>query len=506
MARYRSFGQLDDPFLEDGDPAFSGIDLNTEPVLLQSGTLQLGENIRIDQGVVKTRKGLNQLVQFVDDYGLGLIKFLDPDSDQETILMISNYSLLDLHGNAVVTIENPYPTSARVIGIQAFEQVILFGQGQRPKSWSGDAGDAVTDFSITPADGAVDFVCPNADFGNYISNRLAVPLTSDSPSTVAFSDILQPNQFENNNTFFCNKGTSDKTLAISQFAENQALVLNKNSIHLINNTHSLGNNSTSYEISRQYGIAGPRAFAQNGSYIYFISNEGNIQVLVPSSDPAKGLGISISKITLDQEPLSKPITPIIKQINLQAIESCVAHYHRNFVYFALPINGSIEPNCIACYDSLNSQWVSIDTFGIPDFRIKDIKSLNDELYILANKGLYQYNASDDSDDGYPIVSRFTSRSFLMRDRGIKKFINGSISMSGSNGQQLTVKTTTSDPDTTVLSKNETIEKTSDMVSRFDIRQRGYSAKIEITSSGKPATFKSLSLEAIGSSKTTGDFE
>lgn len=506
MARYRSYGKLDDPFLEDGDPGFSSIDLNTEPALLQSGVLQLGENIRMDQGVIKTRKGMNKLVSFVDDYGLGLVKFLDPDSDQEKILMIANYSLLDLNGNSVVSLVNPYPTTGQVIGIQAFEQVLFFGQGQRPKSWSGNAGDTVTDFPVTPADGAVDFVCPNADFGNYISNRLAVPYTADSPSTVAFSDILEPNQFENKNTYFCNKGTSDRTLGIAQYAENQAIVLNLNSIHLINNTHTLGNNSTSFEITRQYGIAGSRAYTQNGSYIYFVSNEGNIQVLVPSSDPGKGLGIAISKITLDQEPLSKPITPIVNRINVNALHTCVVHYHRNVVYFALPIDGSSEPNCIACYDSLNSAWVSIDTFAIPDFRIKDIKSLNDQLFVLANKGLYEYNATDDNDDGYSIVSKIKSRNFLMRDRGIKKFISGSISMSGTNGQHLVVKSTTSDPDTTVLSKSETIENTSDLVSRFDIRQRGYTANIEITSSMKPARFKSFTIEAIGSSKTTGDFE
>ena len=135
MAKFRSFGQLDDPFVEDGDPAFRGLDQNTEAVLLQPGYIQEGENIRIDKGIISTRRGMRNLVQFpYENAGLGLIKFLDPDGEQEKLLIISQIGLLDLFGEDFVFFNNPYPNTDPVMGVQAFEKVLFFGQKQRPKA------------------------------------------------------------------------------------------------------------------------------------------------------------------------------------------------------------------------------------------------------------------------------------------------------------------------------------------------------------------------------------
>ena len=56
MAKFRSYGQLDDPFVEDGDPAFRGLDQQTEPTMLQAGFVQEAENVRFNQGVISSRK------------------------------------------------------------------------------------------------------------------------------------------------------------------------------------------------------------------------------------------------------------------------------------------------------------------------------------------------------------------------------------------------------------------------------------------------------------------
>jgi hypothetical protein len=506
MARYRSFGQLDDPYVEDGDLGFTGLDMHTSPTLLGAGMLQLAENIRIDEGVISSRKGMTKV--FNTNRGHALKLFSDPDGNEQLII-INRYSLYNSLGELVSNYGAGliYDVGEQVIPVQAFEKLYLFAEGRRPREWSGVTGENTVEFSSVPAHDEVNFVCPNAGFGNYMANRLVVPKADDSSTTVAFSEIFEPNHFKIVNTYFCNKGTNDKTLAIIPYAENQALVLNNKSIHIINGTHFLGESSTNFEITRQYGVAGSKAYVQNGSYIYFISNEGNIQVLVPSSDPAKGLGLAISKVTLDQEPLSKPVTPVINRINASALDKSVVHYHKNKVYFAIPIDGASQPNAILVYDSLLSTFISLDTFSNSGQWIIDMESWGDDMYLLTNQALYKYEDSDSQqDDTYNFVTKFKTRNYLLGSRGIKNFKSGSISYTVTNGTRLKVDANTVDPDQSTTVKEEVFSTTGDAIARFNLRKRGYSTSIEVTSEYQPAKYKSVHLEASYTSNTVGDFE
>lgn len=519
MARFRSYGQLDDPHVEDGDPAFRGLDQNTEPTLLEAGIVQQAENVRFDQGIVRSRKGLEIASPIVG--GKALVKFLDPINNREDILVVTNDKLIGVGLNGIYIgnwdrnedtwdsasylfnqatvvnedLDEPYGDDDEVFGIQAFEQVLLFCKDNRPKAWTGGTNTDVNQLSETPANSSVDFACPSAPFGYYFANRLVVPYYEDSPSTTAFSDILEPNEFTNLNTFFCNKGTADKTMGYVGFTENQILVLNKESIHLINNVHALETNSTSYEVTRQYGIAGHRAYVQNGSYIYFVTSEGNIQVMVPSGDPAKGMGIAISKITLDQEALSKPITPFLETVNATYLYRSIVHYHRNKIYFCLPVGDSQYPNAIAIYDSLNSVWVSIDTFEQSWFQIRDLCSLDNDLYLLSDRKVYKYDTGTD-DDGHSIISKLRTRDYMCQTRDIKKFVRSTISYGVDEGSSFNIKTHTKSPDITTISKDTfAAEDKPNNLSRFNCRQRGYSASVEIQNSGAPIKVKSVSMEA-----------
>ena len=541
MPRFRSYGQLDDPFTEDGDPAFMGLDQFSEPSLLGAGFLQEAENIRIEQGQIISRGGLEKIHS--TQSGKALVKFQDPISVTEEMLLVSNDKVIGLIGRLIndfyeesseywdesslyftgrtvdQELEVPYENYEEVIAIQSFDKVLLFSALSRPKEWDGRTSGAgwdtglkwdselnwlndqevtlptVFDVSEVPSNGiAQAFACPNTPFATYFANRLVVPYYEDSPTTVAFSDIFDNNSFMLENTFFCNKGSSDQTIGFASFMENQILVLNKESIFLINNVHALGQNSASYEITRQYGVAGTKSFAQNGSYLYFISSEGDIQVLVPSSDPAKGMGIAISKVTLDQVALSRPITPLINRVNVRELKRSIAFYHRNRVYFALPIDGSIYPNVICVYNSLRSQWESIDTFG-NDIRILDINSLNDELFILTQDGVYKYEVGN-SDNGEPINTVARTRDYIMQTRDIKKFIRGSLSYATDESTDIEINAITKSPDSTTLSKVIQSDESRDDYTRFNVRQRGYSASVRVISKGGSTKLKSVSLESI----------
>ena len=433
-------------------------------------------------------------------------------SQDEDILVIMKDKMSGVFTTQSADIDPPYTDESEVNAIQCFDQAILFSSGFRPKTWNGEQASAV-ELSNTPDAGA-DFACPPAPFGIYINNRIGVPHYSDSKTSVAFSVTLDPNSFFNKEVFFANQGTSDVTLAFSVFTENQLLIFNRNSIHLVNNMHGAQLNSSSqiFEVTRQYGVAGHNAIAQNGSYHYFISNEGNIQVLVPSSDPAKGIGIAISKITLDQLPLSKPIQDTIDRIDRDSLPYSIAHYHRNKVYFAFGIDRPY-PNTIAVYDSLRSSWVSIDTFPF-DINIRGIQSIKNRLFILTDKHICEYEAGNSDKVGqtsYPVRSRLRSRDYRLGTHDIKKFTRGSLAIKEDINSSLKATIHTTDPDENIETLNYSGSSSTSKISRFNISARGYSANLDLefspSSVGEdPIEIKNVSIEGYATTRTTGTLE
>ena len=296
-------------------------------------------------------------------------------------------------------------------------------------------------------------VCPRAPFGIYYQNRLIVPRYETSSTTTIISDVLDYNTFSLVNEFSANRGQADITLGYAPFVEDQLLVLNKRSIHVISGISNGGERIT--EITRQHGIAGHNAYAHSGSYTYFVSSEGNLEVLVPQLDPSKGLGIAVSKVNMDSTPLSDMVNDFMERVNLDAIDSCVVHYAKNLVYFALPIDGARLPNCILIYDSMRSFFVGLDTFGliptssntendatVHQFLIHDIKTHKHEVWVSANIGLFKYEKGAKSDAGWAIETRLKTRDYLCQSTGVKKFTRGAVNFSAEEAHD-------TDPHTTI---------------------------------------------------------
>lgn len=441
--------------------------------------------------------------------GGSLIPTEATQSQDEDILVIMKNKMSGVFTQQSADINPPYTDESEVSAIQCFDQAILFSRGFRPKTWNGEQSDAV-ELSNTASTGT-DFSCPSAPFGIYINNRLGVPHYEDSKTSVAFSDILDLNGFMNTAVFSANRGTSDITLAMSVFTENQLLIFNRNSIHLLNNMHgeNLAKSSAIFEITRQYGVAGQNALAQNGSYHYFISSEGNIQVLVPSSDPAKGIGIAISKVTLDQLPLSKPIQNTIDQIDRDSLPYSIAHYHRNKVYFAFGIDRPY-PNTIAVYDSLRNSWISIDKFPF-DINIRGMESIKNRLFILTDSHICEYETGDSDIIGsssFPITSKLKTREYRLGTHSIKKFTRGSISIKETTGGLVKTTINTTNPDTTIPTQHYIVDKDESKINRFNISSRGYSANLEVeteTIGGGGFELSNVSLEGYSTSRQTGNF-
>ena len=61
MSRYRSYGQLDDQHLSEGDRGFRGIDSYKEKTSLEGGFVEKSENMRLVGDLAETRKGIDFL-------------------------------------------------------------------------------------------------------------------------------------------------------------------------------------------------------------------------------------------------------------------------------------------------------------------------------------------------------------------------------------------------------------------------------------------------------------
>ena len=133
------------------------------------------------------------------------------------------------------------------------------------------------------------------------------------------------------------------------------------------------------------------------------------------------------------------------------------------------------------------------------------------MFIVNGKGwwLYGENESDDANrmvgtDGVtttPIQGKLVTRGYTMSNVGVKKFMTGQIASSISLNDSFNAKAHTSEPDSTSDAVTVTGTADDEILTRFGVSSRGYSAKVEINvTSGRPS-FKHVVLE--GSSLVLG---
>ena len=233
--------------------------------------------------------------------------------------------------------------SGQRIFVQNFEKLILFrGSSKRPLEWDGNHG-APTDFVVktgTASGGGI--ACPNTDYGISFRNRLIIPQPTDSDYTVLMSDLLDSNNFTTaDSQFRINKGSADFLVGFIPYQEDQLIVFFRNSLHLINNiaTTSAAN---VYEITRQHGCVARKSIAQSGPQTYFLLRQRSSSSL-PGVDPAKGLGVAISKVQGETIPLTRPIQDQFADVNYAAADKACGVVFDNKYFLAVPTGSSTVP-------------------------------------------------------------------------------------------------------------------------------------------------------------------
>ena len=264
---------------------------------------------------------------------------------------------------------------------------------------------------------------PAPEFAVYHQRRLVMPFqfsvnaSANSYTSrgildeVIASDILDSDTYDQIYAQYrFNAGEADFTVGLHSFSEDNLMVFNRNSIHLISNTTSLQGASTKL-LTDEVGCVARQSIKQVGSQVIFLSDNGVYSTQFFDEYNLRGT----------ETPLSEPINETIKRINKDQRTQAVAVYFDNRYFIAVPVDKfkdnrtenavsgeflteasallagiprdnivesvALRNNVILVYNFLNKQWESIDSVDNSEWDIENLIVSGEG----SNRGVYAIN-------------------------------------------------------------------------------------------------------------------
>ena len=184
---------------------------------------------------------------------------------------------------------------------------------------------------------------PNSGYGLYTQNRLLLIHDRDQ---VAASDVLDYTHYVAQlQDLKVNTGTSDRLLAIVPFSETVVIAFKESSIHAVWNVYGDLADVRLDEITREFGLAGPKAVTRVGNQIWFLASDGSIRALMQTSQ---------SKIQVGRRRLSDPVQPIMDRLVASRASQAAATTWDGRVYFSIPIDAG---------ETLGDDITDVSNFG-----------------------------------------------------------------------------------------------------------------------------------------------
>ena len=215
---------------------------------------------------------------------------------------------------------------------------------------------------------------PAPPYAAYHQRRLVMPFKfSVDASTDSFtargildeviaSDILDTDTYDQIYAQYrFNAGEADFNVGLHSFSEDNLMVFNRNSIHLITNTTSLQAASTRL-LTNEVGCVARQSITQVGNQVIFLSDNGVYSTQFFDEYNLRGT----------ETPLSEPINVTIQRINQAYWDKSVGVYFDNRYFLAVPLDNSTKNNAIIIYNFLNKQWESIDQVNDADFHVSNL--------------------------------------------------------------------------------------------------------------------------------------
>ena len=229
---------------------------------------------------------------------------------------------------------------------------------------------------------------PAPEFAVYHQRRLVMPFQFSVTGTNSYtsrgiideviaSDILDSDTYDQIYAQYrFNAGEADFTVGLHSFSEDNLMVFNRNSIHLISNTTALQAASTKL-LTDEVGCVARNSIEQVGNQVIFLSDNGVYSTQFFDEYNLRGT----------ETPLSEPINETIKRINKDQTTQAVAVYFDNRYFIAVPLDDALRNNAILIYNFLNKQWESIDSVDSTDWDIENLIVAGEG----SNRGVYAIN-------------------------------------------------------------------------------------------------------------------
>jgi len=324
------------------------------------------------------------------------------------------------------------------------------------------------------------------------------------------SDIFDQNTYDQIvSQFRVASGGADYVVALQPFAEDNMVVFNRNTIHIIAGTNNL-NASQVRELTREVGCVARKSVVQVGSQIFFLSDNGVYSIDFGDLYNLRGASV----------PLSESIDPIIKRINTNAAANSVAIYHNNRYYLAVPLDDSTENNAVLVYNFINQGWESVDTVAASGWNIRNLIRAGagafNKLYAVNSLGGIHIleSRADDTDliitqiGGGPeihyVESKLVTRQYTLGTLDRKKYNNLELTVqsSDSNASDLTIDIVCENPDsdTQVTSISNLLGAPLGPGEDASVRsragnRRGYGAQLRLTPTQGRPKMRSVKLTA-----------
>ena len=317
---------------------------------------------------------------------------------------------------------------------------------------------------------------PAPPWGVYHQRRIIVPYyyttTGSSGSEtvtsrnvrdeILLSDVFDSDTYDRiQNQLKVTAGIADYLQYVHPFTEDNAVIFNRNSIHLMMGLSGSIADISLKEITREAGLVARKSVVTIGDQVFFLSDNGVYSTSFQDLYNLRGAGL----------PLSDPINPLIKRINSAYAYNAVAIYHDNRYWIAVPLDNSTRNNAILVYNLLNKGWESLDIidntgWDISNLIVSGSGGIN-KLYAVNRFGGihvidervdsfdYVYTAPGLDAQPLPIESEVVTRQYIFGDVGRKSF----------NAYELHVESSEyelSDGDLTMITEN--IDKEIEMYS------------------------------------------
>ena len=350
----------------------------------------------------------------------------------------------------------------------------------------------------------------------YHQRRLWMPFqyissgTSGSPTItdrnirdeIIASDILDADTYDQiENQFRIASGGADYVVALQPFAEDNLLVLMRNSIHLITGISGDLEDTVVKEITREVGCIARKSVVQVGNQVFFLSDNGVYSVDFGDLYNLRGSSL----------PISEAIDPLIQRINPDYAENSVATYNDNRYYISIPLDASTTNNAILVFNFLNQGWESLDTIDQDGWNINNIIRAGsggpNKLYAINSfGGIHILNERVDDVDNivltpggstasYYIESELTTRQYTQGVMDRKRFnsyeLQAESSTTNASDANLTLETENPDSIKILDSISTVIGEVLPVAEDVSIRARlgnvrGYGAQLTITpTQGRP---------------------